>query len=107
MLFCIDLCNEVINQHSQINICLRKKAQVYVLVLTFLQSLLIGLSIVRAERSATKAFLILVFLLNDWRWLRDVLAEDVTLDDVWKPHGQLVADELPGRNREDLCAMCQ
>lgn len=40
---------------------------------------------------------------NDRRRLGDVLAEDVTLDEVGKPDRQLVADELASRDGEDLC----
>lgn len=35
--------------------------------------------------------------------LGNVLAEDVTFDEVWKPDGQLVADELASWDGEDLC----
>lgn len=42
---------------------------------------------------------------NRW-WLRDIPAEDVALDEVGKPHGELVADELARRNGEDLCGGC-
>lgn len=35
--------------------------------------------------------------------LGNVLAEDVTFDEVWKPDGQLVADKLAGGDGEDLC----
>lgn len=43
---------------------------------------------------------------NDGWGLGDVLAEDVALDKVRKPDGQLMADELAGRDGEDLCGLC-
>jgi hypothetical protein len=41
-------------------------------------------------------------LLDDWRWLLNLLAEDVTLNEVWKPDLGLVAKELARGDREDL-----
>lgn len=43
---------------------------------------------------------------DDRRWLWDVLAEDVALDEVWEPDSQLVADEFAGGDGEDLCGRC-
>jgi hypothetical protein len=42
-------------------------------------------------------------LLDDWRWLFDPLAEDVSLEEVRKPHRQLIVEETLGGDREDLC----
>ena len=42
-------------------------------------------------------------MLNDLRRLRNVLAEDMTLEEVGQPHSQLVMQKLFGRNGEDLC----
>ena len=44
----------------------------------------------------------LVILLDDWWWLGDLPSEDVPLDEIRKPHGQFVADELFRWDREDL-----
>ena len=41
--------------------------------------------------------------LDDRWWLDDVLSEDVSLDEVRKPHVQLVGDETFRWDREDLC----
>ena len=40
--------------------------------------------------------------LNDRRWLDNLLAEKVALDEVWKPDLQLIAKELLSRDRKDL-----
>jgi hypothetical protein len=41
--------------------------------------------------------------LNDRRGLDDtLLAEDMSLEEVWKPNPCLVRDELLGRDRKDL-----
>lgn len=45
----------------------------------------------------------LFFFLNDLWWLGDVLAEDMSLEEVREPHGQLMRDEFARWNREDLC----
>ena len=42
-------------------------------------------------------------LLDDWRWLFNLLAEDVSLEEVRKPHRQLIVEETLGWDREDLC----
>jgi hypothetical protein len=42
-------------------------------------------------------------LLDDWRGLFDLLAEDVSLEEVRKPHSQLIVEETLGWDREDLC----
>ena len=44
-----------------------------------------------------------VGLLNDWRWLNDLLSADVSLEKVRKPHGQLIVEETLRWDREDLC----
>jgi len=44
-----------------------------------------------------------VGLLDDWRWLRDLLSEDVPLEEIREPHGQLIAEETLRWDREDLC----
>jgi hypothetical protein len=44
-----------------------------------------------------------VGLLDDWRWLRDLLSEDVPLEEIRKPHGQLIVEETLRWDREDLC----
>ena len=44
----------------------------------------------------------IVRLLDDWRRLNDLLAEDVALDEVRQPDFHLVAKELLRWNREDL-----
>lgn len=41
-------------------------------------------------------------LLDDGRWLGDLLAEEMALDEVGEPDLQLVAEELLGGDREDL-----
>ena len=41
--------------------------------------------------------------LDDWRRLGDPLPEDVSFDQVWKRHGQLIGDETFRWDREDLC----
>ena len=43
------------------------------------------------------------FLLDNRRWLGDLLAEDVSLDKVWEPNSELIRDELLCGNRKDLC----
>ena len=43
----------------------------------------------------------------DWWWLDDVLAEDVSLDEVRKPHLGLIRDELLRWDREDLYGRLQ
>lgn len=43
-----------------------------------------------------------VFPLDNWRWLLDLLAEDVALDKVWKPHSEFVAEEVLCWDGEDL-----
>jgi len=44
---------------------------------------------------------------NDrWR-LRDVLAEDLGSEEPWEPDEEFVADELLGRDLEDLCDLCE
>ena len=40
---------------------------------------------------------------DDGRRLLDVLAEDLGLDEPGQPDCELVADELLGRDLEDLC----
>ena len=45
----------------------------------------------------------LIGLFDDLRWLHDVLSENVSLDEVWKPHSQFMGDEVLGWDREDLC----
>ena len=40
---------------------------------------------------------------DDGGRLLDVLAEDLGLDEPGQPNGELVADELLGRDLEDLC----
>ena len=40
---------------------------------------------------------------NDGGRLLDLLAENLGLDEPWQPDGELVADELLGRDLEDLC----
>jgi hypothetical protein len=42
-------------------------------------------------------------LLDDWRRLFNPLAEDVSLEEVRKPHRQLIVEETLGWDREDLC----
>jgi hypothetical protein len=42
-------------------------------------------------------------LLDKGRGARDLLEEDVALDEPRKPHGALVVDEFPCRNGKDLC----
>jgi len=42
-------------------------------------------------------------LLDDWGWLLDVLAEDVALDEVRKPHFQLIAEVAFRWDGENLC----
>jgi len=44
-----------------------------------------------------------VGLLDDWRWLRGLLSEDVPLEEIRKPHGQLIVEETLRWDREDLC----
>lgn len=44
----------------------------------------------------------IVRLLDDWRRLNDLLAEDVALDEVRQPDLHLIAKELLRRDREDL-----
>ena len=48
-----------------------------------------------------------VGLLDDWRWLRDLLSEDVPLEEIREPHGQLIVEETLRWDREDLCENCQ
>lgn len=55
------------------------------------------------NKSVRSANLVNVLLFNDRRRLRDSAPQDVTLDKVWERHFQLVANELFGRDREDLC----
>ena len=43
-----------------------------------------------------------LILLDEWRGLGDVLAEDVALDEVRQPHGGLVVDVRARGDREDL-----
>jgi hypothetical protein len=50
-------------------------------------------------------FLDKVTLLNNRRWLGNVLAEDFALDEVRQPHLQLVVDELLRRDRKYLCGI--
>ena len=45
----------------------------------------------------------LISLLDDLRRLRDLLPENMSLDKVWKPHGQLMGDEVLRWDRENLC----
>lgn len=45
----------------------------------------------------------LLGLLDDWWRLHDLASEYVSLDEVWKPYGQLVMDEVLCWDREDLC----
>ena len=45
-------------------------------------------------------------LLDDRRGLVDLFAEKVALDEVREPDLKLVAKELFGRYRKDLCNMC-
>jgi hypothetical protein len=44
-----------------------------------------------------------VGLLDDWRWLRDLLSEDVPFEEVRKPHRQFIVEETLRWDREDLC----
>lgn len=44
----------------------------------------------------------LLLLLDDWGRLHDLLAEDVSLDEVGKPRFQFVRDEAFCRDGEDL-----
>ena len=46
-------------------------------------------------------------LLKDRWWLRNLLTENVPLDEVRKPNMELVTDELFRWNREDLCKQGQ
>jgi hypothetical protein len=46
-----------------------------------------------------------VFGGNDGRRLRDVFAEDLGFDEPGEPDCKLVADELLGRDLEDLCGV--
>ena len=59
-------------------------------------------------RPSSIAVLTLRFIsCRDNRWgLGDIPAEDVALDEVGKPHGEFVADELASRDGEDLCGRC-
>ena len=41
--------------------------------------------------------------LDDWWGLLDLVAEDVSLDEVWKPDFQFVADVLLRWDGENLC----
>lgn len=49
----------------------------------------------------------IVRLLDDWRRLNDLLAEDVALDEVRQPDLHLIAKELLRRDREDLVDFLQ
>ena len=44
----------------------------------------------------------IVLLLDNWRWLDDLLAEDVALDEIRQPDLHLITEELLRRDREDL-----
>lgn len=44
----------------------------------------------------------IVRLFDDWRWLNNLLAEDVALDEIRQPDLHLIAEELLRRDREDL-----
>lgn len=54
-------------------------------------------------RSFTLRRVKLVLLLDDRRRLRDVLAEDLGLDEPGQPDGEFVADKFLGGDVEDLC----
>jgi len=43
------------------------------------------------------------FFLYNCGWLRDLLAEDMSLDKVRKPNGELIRDEALCWNRKHLC----
>jgi len=45
----------------------------------------------------------LVSPLNDWRWLLNLLAKDVSLDKVRQPNLGLIRDVLTRGYRKDLC----
>lgn len=45
----------------------------------------------------------LLLPLDDPGWLHDLASEDVSLDEVWKPDGQFMADEAFGWDGENLC----
>ena len=49
-----------------------------------------------------KHLLNMILLLENGRRLCNLLTENVPLDEIGKPHGQLVADELLCWYREDL-----
>jgi hypothetical protein len=60
-----------------------------------------------SEQPSARLFTIGLIGSGNDRWgLGDFLAEDVALDKVRKPDGQLMADELAGRDGEDLCGSC-
>jgi hypothetical protein len=42
---------------------------------------------------------------DDWRWLGDILAEDVSLDEPRKPDGQFMVNEIFRWDGENLCDM--
>lgn len=44
-----------------------------------------------------------ILLLDDRRWLHDLLSEDISLDEIRKPHSRLVGNVVLRWNREDLC----
>ena len=44
-----------------------------------------------------------VGLLDDWRWLRDLLSEDLPLEEIRKPNRQFIVEETLRWDREDLC----
>lgn len=54
-------------------------------------------------RSFTLRRVELILLLDNRRRLRDVLAEDLGLDEPGQPDGEFVADEFLGWDVEDLC----